>query len=164
MTRTTSWTTDRGNKITASVTISHDVEDNNINLDGHVSNVGKITVDTLWIVVTVNGSQKCSTSAMPTIITKEWYSRDYDRLVSKGIYARVGDMYLSKDQYNQIMDLINSINAEINLTPEYIATKKAEEKTDAQQKLNDDQEREDYQRQLKNGLCPKCGTYCYGDC
>jgi hypothetical protein len=138
MTKTTSWTTDRGNEITASVTISHDVEDNNINLDGHVSNVGKITVDTLWIVVTVNGSQKCSTSAMPTIITKEWYSRDYDRLVSKGIYARVGDMYLSKDQYNQIMDLINSIDAEMVETTEYAEVKKDETEKAAQQAIIDE--------------------------
>ena len=21
-----------------------------------------------------------------------------------------------------------------------------------------------YEKELKNGLCPKCGTYCYGDC
>ena len=29
-----------------------------------------------------------------------------------------------------------------------------------QAKIND----AEYAQQLKNGLCPKCGTYCYGDC
>lgn len=164
MTGTTSWTTDRGNKITASVTIRHEVKDNNINLDGHVSNVGRVTVDTLWITVTVNGSQKCSTSAMPTLVTREWYSRDYDKLVAKGIYARVGDMYLTQDQYNQIMGLVNAINAEMVETAEYAEVKKAETEKAAQQAIIDEKEEKDYQRQLANGLCPKCGTYCYGDC
>ena len=164
MTKTTSWTTERGNKMTASVTISKDVVENIVNLDGDIVNLGSKTVDTLNVTVSVNGSQKCSADSLPHIITKEWYSIDYDRLTEKGIYARVGDMYLTQDQYNQIMDLVKKIKEEITITAEYTETKAIEAKATQRQLEEDIATVKADARDLKNGLCPKCGTYCYGDC
>ena len=164
MSKTTSWTTERGNKMTASVTISKDVVENIVNLDGDIVNLGSKTVDTLNVTVSVNGSQKCSTDSLPTPITKKAYRYDYDRLTEKGIYARVGDMYLTQAQYDAIMDLVNKINDEITITTEYTETKEIEAKATQQQLEEDIATEKAYQLDLKNGLCPKCGTYCYGDC
>ena len=164
MTKTTSWTTARGSKMTASVTISKDVVENIVNLDGDIVNLGSKTVDTLNVTVSVNGFQKCSDDSLPHIITKEWYRVDYDRLTEKGIYARVGDMYLTQDQYNQIMDLANKINEEITITAEYTETKETEAKATQRQLEEDIATVNADARDRKNGLCPKCGTYCYGDC
>ena len=164
MTKTTSWTTARGNKMTASVTISKDVVENIVNLDGDIVNLGSKTVDTLNVTVSVNGSQKCSADSLPHIITKEWYRYDYERMAAKGIYARVGDVYLTKAQYDAIMALVNTINDEITITTEYTEAKAIEAKATQRQLEDDIATVKADARDLKNGLCPKCGTYCYGDC
>ena len=49
-------------------------------------------------------------------------------------------------------------------TPEVAAWEAAEEKRIEAERANSAARAAQYQRELDNGLCPKCGTYCYGDC
>ena len=63
-----------------------------------------------------------------------------------------------------VMEALVEIETELTVDEEYEAVKAIEV---TKQKISDETERkasEMYTRQLKNGLCPKCGTYCYGDC
>lgn len=81
-----------------------------------------------------------------------------------GAHARIGDAYISKEIYDIAMVMISELDAEVSRTDEQVEIEHAEVlRTQAEDRLMD-LEAAEYARQIKNGLCPKCGTYCYGDC
>lgn len=80
-----------------------------------------------------------------------------------GAYARIGDYYVGKETYDLAQQLIAALDAEAK-SEEYEAAKAAEI---AAKKIEDetiDTEAKEYAAQIKSGLCPRCHTYCYGDC
>jgi hypothetical protein len=81
-----------------------------------------------------------------------------------GAYARVGDAYASKEIYDLAMSMIAELDAEVAKTAEQ---KILEAEETARQIAEDkalDVEAAEYAQQIKNGMCPKCGTWCYGSC
>ena len=77
--------------------------------------------------------------------------------------GRFGDKFITVARITEILEAIEGMHIELSKefgakTPSEIVAEKIE--SERQEKAND----EHYEKQLKNGLCPKCGTYCYGDC
>lgn len=165
VTKSTQWiSTATGKSIEVRVSITHDVKDKIVNLDGDVINMGKETFDSIEINLIVDETCAEIGRSVPKLVTEQGYRRDYDRLKAKGVYARLGDTYIGEELYNIIMSVIAEAEAEFGSDEEYTQVKADEEAREAQQAAQDKAADEHYAKQIKNGLCPKCGTYCYGDC
>lgn len=145
------------------VEVTKSVSDDISFADGWNINHGKKTYEGVDIKMYVGGKLVESTYQAPHAITKASYGSSYNDLTSKGVYARLGDTYISQKMYDAIMDMLNEATAECD-TPEFDEVKAAEiakeiEREKYFQELDDEQ-----QRLIDGGLCPKCGSYCYGDC
>lgn len=67
--------------------------------------------------------------------------------------ARIGKLGLVEDNYQRVMTAISKIKS----TPEWQAKIATEEK-------NEQEYQENHKRRIANGWCPKCESYCHGDC
>lgn len=164
VTKSDQYTGTTGKVTEIKVSITHKVEDKIVNLDGDICNLGKEAYDAIEITIMADGKVIEFSRYAPEKITKTAYGRHYDQLRAKGAYARLSDKYIGEDFYNAIMAVIADTEAEFAVDAEYQAVKAAEIAKEAQQKQLDLREGERYAQQIKNGLCPICGTYCHGDC
>jgi hypothetical protein len=160
-TKTVEWTTKNGKHIEVTIEVIREVEDNISYADGWNVNLGKKTVDMMTIEVKADGKHLTRSYHAPNQIDPS--NEDNKELISKGAYARLGDAYIGKEQYEMVMAAINEID-NVEMDDEYNQIK-AEETAKENAKIAAEEEaKAEYKRQLANGLCPKCGTYCYGDC
>lgn len=111
----------------------------------------------LDIEIKINGRHQGRTYHAPHIITE-------NELVAKGVHARLGDTYVNEEKYNLIMEALAEIDAELTETPEYKEVKAAEEAKEAAELKKLEDAHDEYQRLLDSGMCPKCQSWCYGDC
>lgn len=162
-TKTITWTTKDGRPIEVIIERTKEVRDNIVDADGNKVNLGKETVDHLSIEVKAGGKHITRANHEPEILNEKFY-RNYKELRAKGAYARLGDTYISEEQYNLIMAMLANIDAELTETPEYQEVKAAEEAKEAAEIKKLEDAAQEYQQLLKSGMCPKCGTWCYGDC
>lgn len=165
VTKSTQWiSATTGKAMEVEVKITHKVNDKTANLDGDIVNLGKETFDSIEIRLMVDGNCAEFSRYAPKLVTEQGYKRDYDRLKAKGVYARLSDTYIGKELYDIIMSVIADTEAGFAADTEYAEIKAAEEARETQREALDKAAAERYAKQIKNGLCPKCGTYCYGDC
>lgn len=164
-TATREWTSETTGKAMQIVaTITREVSEKTANLDGDIINLGKEATEYMSIIIKVDGKVWEYTRSAPYAITRQLYGKEYDRMTAKGIYARFGDKYIGQDLYNLVMEVIAEADAQITTTEEYAEIKAEEAKAEARKDEAVRKAAERYQEQLKNGLCQKCGSYCYGDC
>lgn len=160
ITKTVNWKTSAGKEVEVKIERTLKVQDKIVNLDGDKVNLGKETVDITYIELTVDGK----------FITRAYTApRQLDpvkdkNLVAKGVHARLGDAYIAEELYNLIIIALEEIEIEITTNTEFAEVKAEEEKEEARLEETYRKEEENYNKAIKNGLCPKCGTYCYGDC
>lgn len=165
MIKTLTWTTKAGKNIEVKIDITREVVDNAANLDGDIVNLGRKTQDHTCIEVFADGKFLTRSFHGPEIIDPKFY-RNHSQLKAAGAYARLGDSYISKAQYDAVMAAISEIDHEIDATQtaEYAEVKAREIAREQAREAADKAEAARYAAQIRNGLCPKCGTYCYGDC
>lgn len=158
------WTTSSGAPVAVTVEVEHMVKDNIVNADGDKIDLGQVAEDALHIVMTVAGKLKADTTRAPQVLTLQSCGNYYGDLIAKGAYARLGDSYIARELYDLIMAAIEDAWAGADTPEGYAEVKAAEEAKQARKAAQARKAKGDYQRQLDQGLCPKCGTYCYGDC
>lgn len=101
----------------------------------------------------------------PAVVTEDGYGpADYAKIKAAGGYARLGDTFISEDNYNTIVAAIAEADAEAAGGAEYEQVKAAEEAEEAREDARLEAQEKELERRIANGFCPKCGTYCYGDC
>lgn len=164
VTKTVRWTTKDGRPVEVIIEKTKEVRDRIAYADGWNVPLGKETVDLLDIEIRVAGNHQSRTSQPPHIVTKASYGRHYNQLVSKGVYARLGDVYINEVNYNLIMTMLDNIDAELTETAEYTEVKAAEKAKEAAETKKLEDAATEYQRLLDSGMCPKCQSWCYGDC
>jgi len=162
-TKTITWTTKDGRAVEVIIEKTKEVRDNIVDADGDKVNLGKKAVDLLTIEVKIGGKLITRTSRKPEILSEKFYHK-YKELRAKGVYARLGDTYISEDQYHLIMAMLANIDAEITETQEYKEVKAAEEAKEAAEIKKLEDAAAEYKNMVKHGMCPKCETWCYGDC
>lgn len=64
-----------------------------------------------------------------------------------------GKVGVGKEIYDRIMAAISEVEA----SPEWRNKQTVIEQNERERKA-------EYAKRIKNGYCPKCGTYCHGDC
>lgn len=146
-----------GRTIEIEIERTKEVQDDIAYADGWNINLGKKTVDSIYIQVYVDGVCKTETSSTPQIITDK-------NLIAKGAYAKIGNAYLTEINYNKIMALIAEIEAELEITEEYKEVESKEIAEEARKEAAYKANQKHYQKLLDSGMCPKCETWCYGDC
>ena len=149
--------------VTIDIEVNHKVIDKTVDLDGDIINVGKETFDTLDIIAYKDDKKVSRSACSPTVLTDQ--VRKMYKLPAEA-YAMLDKVVLTLDNYNLVMDAIAAVTAEVIAaeTAEYNATKATEEAKETVKYNNLLAAEESYQKAIKNGLCPKCHSYCYGDC
>jgi len=87
-------------------------------------------------------------------------------VVAKGGFAIIGGwfdkhLFLGEERYNEIMAIIEELSVETEEYKEVKAIEMAKEIEKENKEIESDKKLELLK---KNGLCPRCGTFCYGDC
>lgn len=90
-------------------------------------------------------------------------ANQYNKLPA-GAYARIGNAYVSEEVYNIAMSMIAELDAEVVKNAEYQEVEAKEIAREQPAEANLEAVAAKYASEIKNGLCPKCGSYCYGDC
>jgi len=140
------WTTEKGTVVTVTGKL---ITEKKVNLDGDISTIKTCEKN---IKITIEGIGDFG---------------DYPNTLSEAVKAKYpgythyltnhcgskGNLLVTPEQ----IEIIDSVRAELETTPEWIA-----HELEIQ---NGCQKNTEYEKQEKrNGLCPKCGTYCDGDC
>ena len=153
------WVSASGAKVEITVEVSKSVENEVAYADGANIEIGTETNESKTITIIANGKTVVSSYGDPQISTRP-------EQIKLG-YAHIGKVYFDQAKYEMIMGEVAA--AELEATDEvFTATKNVEKQVEkqietelvAKEELAD----AEYAKQIKNGLCPKCGTYCYGDC
>ena len=163
-TKAVTWETRDGRNIEVGITKTRGVQDKIANLDGDVVTLGKETVDALEITLSVNGKFITRAYNAPNIVTRDFYRTSYDKIKASGGYARLGDVYIGEEHYNMVMGALDELEAEVSGDGEFAEVKAQEEVKEAQVQAGMKAASEYEAKMRKSGLCPKCNTWCYGDC
>ena len=164
-TRTVKWETKDGRQAEVIITKTRIVQDNIAYADGWNVSLGKKTVDSLEITLHVAGRFITRDYAAPRIVIKAAYGANYDKIKAAGGYAQLGKAYIDEERYNLVMAAIAEADAEAAGSEEYAAVKSAEMEKEARKEAKLQAEAEEkYRQNIKSGLCPKCKSWCYGDC
>lgn len=161
-TTTVTWKTQKGQTIVATIELIRELREETAYADGYNLPMGQKTHEELKTTITLDGKKVLTTNWMPTKLTPA----DKKRLPAIAYAIIGGKVILTEENYNMVMDAINTLTAEADteITAEYAEVKATEEAQEATQKEIDKAQAKAYTQALKNGFCPKCGTYCYGDC
>ena len=162
-TRTITGTTKAGQNVEIKITRTLRVQDKIGYADGWNINLGKEIIDQTKINMYVDGKYQTGAYRAPEKLTPSQFDRSAAQYIAMGGYARLGDAIIKEARYNEIMAAIAEMEAELT-TPEVEQMKAEETARQQAAEAAADAEAAEYARQIKNGLCPKCRTYCYGDC
>lgn len=165
-TRTVTWTTKDGKTAECKIEITREIQENISYSDGWNINLGPEEIKSTYIELRVNGKYVARDLGNISPITKEGYRATYDKMVAAGVYARLGDVYINRENYEKIMAAITEATTEAEQDAEYIAYKATPKAT----KIHDnniivDDGNYDYDSENHGpGWCNKCHSYCWGDC
>jgi hypothetical protein len=148
---------DAKTEVTANITIERSVIDKVAYADGYNVNIGKETYRNIDIRIIINGKQMERSSWLPQIST-------HPKVLETGRYALIGKVAIMKNTYEDMMRAIENEIELLESDEEYRQQKAIEDEREAKQRQKDIEDAKNYAKQRKNGLCGKCGTYCYGDC
>lgn len=108
--------TKAGLEIKATITLSKEIVTKTVNADGDIIETGTKAEKILKIVMTVDGKQVVSTSNAPTIITNPKGIPAVQKLLDAGVYASLGDKYITEEMYTKIVNAI----AELEIATETV--------------------------------------------
>ena len=165
-TKTVTWTSSKGMKMEAIIVATCKLTDNISYSDGWNVNLGKELYESLEISVSMNGKRVESARHSPKVITGIMYSgAPWDGVVANGGYALLGDkVILNKEVYTIMMEAIESLVNEVSQPAEIQEAKTVEAEKEVKKAEKEAKIEAQYNVEIENGLCSKCGTYCYGDC
>ena len=149
--KTINWISATGAKIEITVEVSKVVDTKVAYADGANIEIGTEISESKVITIRANGKTIVSSYGDPQITT------------SPDGYAHIGKVYFDQVKYEMIMAAI--AEAELEATDEVFTTaQNVENQIKAELVAKEELVNAEYAKKLENGLCPKCGTYCYGDC
>lgn len=152
----------KGRTVEFKVERTKGVQDNISYADGWNISLGKETVDSIYIELIIDGKSQTTSYSAPSALATDSYN--YEELKAKGAYGTLGNAYLSEINYNRLVDLIEEAEAELGETEEYKAVKAVEAAKEENKIASEKAAIEQYQKLIDSGMCPKCESWCYGDC
>ena len=156
-TKPVNWKTRDGKEVRVEITKTRSVYDEII--DGY-HNVGKKTVETFELKVYIDGKLVADSYTVPTIIRS-----NCEQMKAAGVYGHLAEkIYTNEENYNKVMAAIAELEAEVTGTEEYDEVKAQEDAREARREAALDAKAVEHDRLVKSGLCPKCESWCDGDC
>ena len=150
--------------VTLDIEVTRELREEIAYADGYNLPMGKKVHESMNIIIKHNGKKVEDTNWMPAVIK----GTDKKRYPAVAHAILGGKVILTETNYNLTMEAINSAIDEadtaIAADTEYTEVKASEVANKAAGEANLRAKEAHYTEQLKNGLCPKCGTCCYGDC
>ena len=158
------WTLGNGKAIECKIKATKSVSEDVIYADGWNIPNGKKTYSNTEINIYIDDKHYKECSA-PAIVEEPFYTKaTINQVKSMGGYAMMaGSVVLKKEIYEEIMAAIDVAEKESE-TAEYLEVKAIENAKEAKKVEAGKIAKARYNNLVKNGLCPKCGTFCYGDC
>jgi len=155
-TKSVKWELENGLTAECKITVTRDVDDDIAYADGANIDLGKKTYESIDVATYIDGKYINTDNNLELSDDKRLINTDAVAILANKIGIKI-------DTYTAIKKAIEEAIAEAT-TPEYTALKTIEDaKKDAEKRAyNIATER--HNNLLKQGLCPKCGTFCYGDC
>jgi len=161
---TTAIRTTQTDTSTIQISLTREVNEKTAYLDGYNLPIGKETYEKYEVVIIHKTTGKrIRTVGKPGGFAFFDTASKFTKLPA-GAYARIGNAYVGKGIYDIAMTMIAELDAEVGIDPEYSEVQAAEIAKEQAAKKALEAEAKEYAREIKNGLCPKCRTYCYGDC
>ncbi len=160
-TKTVTWES-KGKVVRVEIAKERAVRDNISYADGYNINLGKETFDALKINIYVDNKWVTRSNRAPSVVTRQ--APNYDKIKAAGGYARLGSAYINEDGYKMVTTAINEIETEVAGSDEFAEIKAQEEAEETRKVAALEAESKTVAQAVNNGLCPKCGSYCYGDC
>jgi len=153
-----------GKAIAITVSLERGTRDIIAYADGWNIKTGTETFEDMEITVTVDGKVISVNHSAPSLLST--YNKNYKDLSKAGVVATLNNVNLSKERYEEIMNMIAECKSELVAVKdeEYTATKEIEVAKEAAETEVYVARQIEYANQIKNGLCPHCRTWCYGDC
>ena len=150
--------------VTLDIEVTRELREEIAYADGYNIPMGQKVHGDVNITIKYNGKKIADTNWMPAVIR----ASEKKRYPATAYAILGGKVILTETNYNLTMEAINSAIDEaetaISTDAEYTEVKASEAAKKAIGEANLRAKEAHYTEQLKNGLCPKCGTYCYGDC
>jgi len=142
-TKSVTWTTKKGNIVEVTIERTKELRDKYASADGDKVKCGEEMIDELRLTMTIDGKYKAKDNTAPIVIVGKV---GYEKIEKAGGYARLGDSYIGKENYELIVAAITELETELGPVSASNEELQNEEQTTI------------------NSPCPKCGTWCYGDC
>ena len=167
LTKTVTWTTTKGNKMEAAITITKEMRTVTAYADGWNIELSKKELFEMMVIeVSTDGKFIGRTHQEPSVVETGFYMDSTKaQIKAMGGYALICDKVVLKEAvYNEIMDAIATINETLSQDEEVAVAEEAKVIEEAKEMEEAVADAEHYKRMLENGYCPKCHSYCYGDC
>lgn len=161
MTQTTQWQTRDGRPVVATMTVLCSVIDHDNYLDGCLMSTNRKPVIRQDITVTVAGKVLGRGERLST-----WMPRG----CPSGYNRTLGDVAIPTTQTaiieQAMIDLLSEAGAAAGDEYQQLMQQQREidDRNRAQAKKNMAEMNKLFKSRKSNGYCPKCGSYCYGDC
>ena len=161
MTQTTQWQTRDGRTVTATMSVACSVYTDESRLDGDLVSTKRVPYTDKQIVITIGDTIMGQGEELGTWIPKN---------APVGYSRMLGKMFIPDAQVaiieQAMVDLTIATQAEAceeyqQLESQRLATI---ERNQQRAEINAREEEQEYRSRRANGYCPKCGSYCYGDC
>ena len=159
-TGTVTWATKDGRNVRVEIKLSREVQDRVAYADGWNVPLGRETLDHLDLVMEIDGEYKTNAYRKPAALQ----GKAYAKLIAKGAYAQLGSMYIGEENYDLVMAAIAELESAVTGGEEYAAIKDQEDAKEAQRQAKAKAADEYHAKLVASGMCPRCGTWCYGDC
>lgn len=139
-------------------------------LDGFFCGKETVYVNNKSITVKLNGKKVCQSDTLSKIGDNSFIEnlpqfkdmqKKYKEVVLYGYLT--SNFGLTEPTYNDIRIALEECDTEVT-TPETIEQDQIIEAQKEKENQIAKEEAEEYKRLINSGMCPKCGTWCYGDC
>lgn len=138
-TRKVTWTLKDGRQAECTIEVTREMREEIAYADGWNVPLGKKPFEFLEIELSVAGKCLVVTHTKPSKLDKKFY-RNYDELIAKGAYARLGDAYINQESYELITNAIAEATAEAEKDEEYAAHVNKEAAVEAEKKAVEEAE------------------------
>jgi hypothetical protein len=164
--KSVSWISTTGKSIECKIVVTREARTEIAYADGYNVDLGKKSYSNTEINVFVDG-KFYKNSSTPSIVSEPSFSaKTVKQVKDLGGVALMANhtLVINQIQFDNIMAAVAEATAEASQDSEYVVAKAVEDAEKAAKEANLKESEKRYAEQVKNGLCPKCGTYCYGDC
>ncbi len=122
-----------------------------------------VYINTKNITVKIDGKEIESSSTINKIGDYPESEKHLSDVMRKS-YGYLSDNFgLSEQTYNDLKLALDECIADVT-TPETIEQERIEQEKEEQLIARGKEKTAEYNRLIKSGMCPKCGSFCYGDC